>query len=97
MRRTAQLLLSRRLDLASGLIVQIKIWRLPQTSDERPHGLKYSLFFGRDGERIVGYDNEAGKGDHRHYRDQEEPYYFTTMENLIRDFWNDVGKEIDHE
>src|SRR5262245_13321488 len=97
MRRTAQLLQNRRLDLADGLIVQIKIWRLPQTSDERPHGLKYSLFFGRDGERIVGYDNESGKGDHRHYRDNEEPYHFTTMENLIRDFWNDVGKEIEHE
>lgn len=97
MRRPARLLQSRRLDLANGLIVQIKIWELPGATDERPHGLKYSLFFGRDGERIIGYDNEAGKGDHRHYRDREEPYRFTTMENLIADFWNDVKKEIENE
>lgn len=93
----AILLQSRRLDLNNGMIVQIKVWKLPYTTDERPHGLKYSLFFGRKGERIVGYDNEAGKGDHRHFRGREEPYPFTTMEKLVTDFWNDVKKEIEHE
>jgi hypothetical protein len=94
MRRLAILLQNRRLDLANGIIIQIKIWHLPHPSDERPHGLKYSLFYGRKGERIIGYDNEAGKGDHRHYRDREEPYLFTTMEKLVADFWDDVKKEI---
>ncbi len=47
--------------LATGHILQIRIWLLPKPTDERPHGLKYSLFFGRPGERIVGYDNELGK------------------------------------
>jgi hypothetical protein len=42
------------------------------------------------GERIVGYDNERGKGDHRHYGDREEPYIFTTMEQLLDDFERDV-------
>jgi hypothetical protein len=97
MMRQAILLQSRRLDLANGMIVQIRIWKLPRQTDERPHGLKYSLFYGRKGERIVGYDNEAGKGDHRHYRDREEPYAFVTMEQLVADFWNDVKKEIEHE
>jgi len=97
MRQPARLLVNGRLDLADGLIVQIRIWELPQKSEERPHGLKYSLFLGRAGERIIGYDNEASKGDHRHYRDHEERYRFTTMENLIRDFWSDVRKEIDDE
>ena len=60
----------------------------------RPHGLKYSLFFGRAGERIIGYDNEKGKGDHRHYRSQEEPYRFSSLEQLIRDFENDVEREM---
>jgi Family of unknown function (DUF6516) len=97
MKASAVLLQSRRLDLTNGTIIQIKIWQLPYTTDQRPHGLKYSLFYGRKGERIVGYDNEAGKGDHRHYRDREEPYSFTTMETLIADFWDDVKKEIEHE
>ena len=49
--------------LPDGAIVKMTIWRLPEQTRERPHGLKYSLFYGRAGERIVGYDNEAGKGD----------------------------------
>jgi hypothetical protein len=48
------------------------------------------LFYGRPGERFVLYDNEPGKGDHRHYGDREEPYLFTTPEQLIRDFLADV-------
>ena len=89
----AVLLENRKLELADGMIVQIRVWRLPHTSEERPHGLKYSLFYGRKGERIIGYDNEAGKGDHRHYCGIEEPYRFTTMEQLIADFQNDVKEE----
>ncbi|PZM17096.1 toxin-antitoxin system TumE family protein [Rhizobium tubonense] len=93
----ATLIISRKNLLASGAIVQIRVWRLPSLDDERPHGLKYSLFYGRPGERIVAYDNEAGKGDHRHYRDVEETYVFTTLERLIKDFERDVRQEIDNE
>lgn len=96
MSKSATLLQNRRLHLRDGTIIQIKIWKLPADDNERPHGLKYSLFYGRPGERIVGYDNERGKGDHRHYRDREEPYLFTSMEKLIADFWTDVRKEIEH-
>jgi hypothetical protein len=93
----AILIEDRKLLLDSGAIVQIKIWQLPEATKERPHRLKYSLFYGRPGERVVGYDNEAGKGDHRHYREREEPYRFTTYQNLLADFWQDVRKEIEHE
>ncbi|MGL4443766.1 MAG: toxin-antitoxin system TumE family protein [Alsobacter sp.] len=75
-----------------GSIVEIKIWRLPVTDSERPHGWKYSLFFGRSGERLVAYDNERGKGDHRHRGPFEEPYVFTTLERLILDFRVDVER-----
>ena len=40
--------------LPDGAIVEMTIWQLPKPSSERPHGLKYSLFYGRDGLRIVG-------------------------------------------
>ena len=53
----------------------------------------YSLFYGRAGERIVGYDNETGKGDHRHYREREEPYAFTDVETLVGDFLADLRRE----
>ena len=88
---------SQKLTLDNGGIVQIRIWRLERVTAERPHGLKYSLFYGRPGERIVAYDNEAGKGDHRHYRGRDEPYRFTTFEDLIADFWHDGNEEIENE
>jgi hypothetical protein len=56
------------------------------------HGLKYSLFYGREGAREVGYDNERGKGDHRHFQGVETAYVFSTVEQLIADFWADVRR-----
>lgn len=90
----AVLIDDRKFMLEGGAIIQIRIWRLPGVTPERPHGLKYSLFYGRPGERIIGYDNEAGKGDHRQYRDREEPYIFTGLERLVADFEEDVRSEI---
>lgn len=76
--------------LPDGTIVEMVIWQLPAPSPERPHGLKYSLFYGRDGRRIVGYDNERGKGDHKHIGTMESPYHFTSVEQLVTDFLADV-------
>ena len=94
---SAKLIESQKFTLDDGATVQIKIWRLPEPTTERPHGLKYSLYYGRDGRRIIGYDNETGKGDHRHYRDREERYDYTTFEALFLDFWRDVKQEIENE
>jgi len=90
----ATLIEHRKLFLETGAIIEIRVWRLPAPTAERPHGLKYSLFYGRAGERIVGYDNEAGKGDHRHYRNREESYPFRDFETLLADFWRDVRKDL---
>jgi len=76
--------------LPDGSIVEMTIWRLQNVTDERPHGLKYSLYYGRNGVRIIGYDNERGKGDHRHVRSREEAYEFVSVEKLIADFIADV-------
>ncbi len=74
-----------------GNIVEMKIWKVKKTQD-RPHGLKYSLVYIEKGERIVCYDNSEGKGDHRHYFDQEMPYSFESVDKLIKDFLEDVKK-----
>jgi uncharacterized protein YwbE len=89
----AVLLYHDKADWPDGSIVEMTIWRLPTVSKERPHGLKYSLFYGRPDQRIIGYDNESGKGDHRHYGDVEQGYRFTDVEILIADFIADVRKE----
>jgi hypothetical protein len=36
------------------------------------------LFDGRPGIREVGYDNERGKGDHRHFEGTEKAYQLST-------------------
>ena len=89
----ATLIYRDKASLPDGSVVEMTIWRLPEASAERPHGLKYSLYFGKDGERIVGYDNERGKGDHRHIRGREEAYVFAGVEQLVADFLADVEKE----
>jgi len=72
-------------------IVEIKIWSVP-TNHDRPHGYKYSLVYIKNGNRIVGYDNAEGKGDHRHYRDKVEQYDFKNIEKLFEDFYKDVRR-----
>ncbi len=86
----ADLLYRHRIDYDDGAIVQLVIWRVPVPVSPSRHGLKYALFYGRPGVREVGYDNERGKGDHRHVGDVETPYVFTTVERLMEDFWSDV-------
>jgi len=54
------------------------------------HPFKYRLFYGYPSRRVVGYDNERGKGDHRHLEGREEPYMFSTVETLVADFLSDV-------
>ena len=39
---------------------------------------------------VLRYDNEAGKGDHRHIGRVEKLYKFVDPETLLVDFWNDV-------
>lgn len=75
-----------------GAIVEMTVWQVPKRVAGSRHAFKYSLFYGRDGVRIVGYDNEAGKGDHKHLDGDETAYAFTTIEQLIADFKADVRR-----
>jgi Family of unknown function (DUF6516) len=68
----------------------MKLWHIPSPLPSAAHNLKYSLFYGRPGVREIGYDNERGKGDHRHFRDVETAYKFDTVVRLIADFLSDV-------
>lgn len=76
--------------LPDGSIVEMKIWDVPQPMPGSKHRLKYSLFYGRPGKRLVGYDNERGRGDHRHLGDTQKSYSFSAPERLIEDFLADV-------
>jgi len=86
----ATLILHRKRHFNDGAISEMKLWLVPNPVRGSQHQFKYSLFYGREGNRLIGYDNEPGKGDHRHYGGREEPYEFTTPEQLIMDFLADV-------
>ena len=89
----AALIIRDRLLFADGHILELVVWSVPEPVPGSVHTLKYRLFYGRPGQRIIGYDNERGKGDHRHRHGREEPYRFVSLERLLDDFEADVAGE----
>ncbi len=81
-----------RQDFADGTIEEMVIWLLPHPVPGSNHNFKYRLFFGTSGQRLIGYDNERGKGDHRHIKGVEEPYIFINPRQLIIDFRAEVAR-----
>jgi len=75
-----------------GDIIEIKIWKVPKSKDF-PEGVKYSLVYVHKNERVLCYDNEKGKGHHKHYFGKEIPIKFESVKKLILDFYEDV-KEV---
>lgn len=86
----ATLLLHRKRRYDDGAVLELKLWQVPAAVPGSAHLFKYSLFYGNGGQRLVGYDNEAGKGDHRHYGACEEAYAFTSFRQMLADFLADV-------
>lgn len=76
--------------LAEGAFVELVVWRVPSSVSGSSHGLKYRLALAVDGVCVLRYDNEADKGDHKHLREMQLPYSFSTPEQLLVDFWADV-------
>ncbi len=74
-----------------GNITEMKIWKVG-IAEDKPKGLKYSLVYIENGQRVVGYDNAEKKGDHKHYLDKELKYLFESVDKLINDFFKDVEK-----
>ena len=86
----AQQLLNERIPQGDDAFAQLRVYRVPSSVPCSLHLLKYSLVFVVRGVCVLRYDNEAGKGDHKHIGDVETPYSFTTPAALIADFWRDV-------
>jgi hypothetical protein len=69
-----------------GGLMELVVWRVPQPVPPSGHGYKYRAVYVVAGRRVVGFDNERGKGDHQHAGDHEFPYRFTSVEQLVEDF-----------
>ncbi len=80
-------LITRHKDVSpEGWIIEMVIWRVPKSVPPCLHSFKYSLVLVVDGSRVIGFDNERGKGDHCHNRGKESSYCFTGLEKLVNDF-----------
>ena len=87
----ARLLFRERFVYTDGAIREMVLWKIPEASSDRRHALKYRLYYGdAKGRCFVRYDNEAGKGDHRHWGGREEPYEFVSVDRLVDDFLADL-------
>ena len=71
-------------------VVEMVVRVLPKPVPPSQHRFKYRLVFAHGNERIVGYGNERGKGDHKHLRSRESQYDFINIDSLVRDFLQDV-------
>lgn len=88
----ASLLLKRRVVIAEDAFVELLVWQLPQPLSPSAHDLKYRLAYVVEGECVVLYDNERGKGDHRHFGSEERPYKFASPDRLLVDFQSDIAR-----
>ena len=87
-----ELMLNERHAVSEDAFVEMVVWRLPSAAMGSQHGFKYRLALVVGGSCVLRYDNEQGKGDHKHMGEDEIPYIFTTPHALLDDFWNDVDK-----
>ena len=88
----AELLHRSRYVYADGALREMVLWKVPRTASH-PSGLKYRLYYGdSEGNYLVRYDNERGKGDHWHGIDEETPYLFIDVDVLVADFLADIRR-----
>lgn len=85
-------LICTRVAYSEVAFAELVLWRLPKPIEGSSHKFKYRLAYVVQGVCVLRYDNEAGKGDHRHSGGRERVYVFTSPEQLIADFQNDIAR-----
>jgi hypothetical protein len=93
----AELIVSARNEYVDGTLLAIRVWLVSSPVPPASHRFKYSFYYGRKGARLVLFDNERGKGDHKHIREVETPYVFESVEKLTADFMEAVRAIQDEE
>jgi hypothetical protein len=81
-----------RIILSNNTFVEVVVWEVSESLEGSEHRYRYRLALVIKGECVMRYDNEAGKGDHKHIGNKESDYDFTDIDRLLADFWNDVGR-----
>ena len=81
-----------RLPFDDDAFAELVIWRLPRQAPGSTHPYKYRLAFVIGDACVLRFDNEAGKGDHRHTRARELIYVFESPEKLVQDFLREARR-----
>jgi hypothetical protein len=85
-------LLRRRVPYSEVAFAELVLWQLPSPLDGSTHMYKYRLAYVMRGVCVLRYDNESGKGDHRHFRDKESRYTFDGVDKLLASFQRDIER-----
>ena len=88
----AEPLLKERIIQSDNSFVELVVWKVPMPLIGSTHSFKYRLAFVVEGVCVLRYDNEAGKGDHKHRNGLEIAYSFKSPQHLLADFWHDVDQ-----
>ena len=88
----AMLLARTRIVYSTRSFAELILWRVPTPVQGSFHDYKYRLAFVVDSVCVVRFDNEVGKGDHRHFGVTESSYKFSMPERLLVDFQKDIAR-----
>jgi hypothetical protein len=88
----AKQITKRRVKRTDNSFVELSIYEVPVPLRGSAHNYKYRLAYIVSDICALRYDNEAGKGDHKHIGALELTYRFTDLEMLLRDFFADVER-----
>ena len=91
----ATLVVRHRITYGEELFSEVVVWVVPEPIAGCTHAYKYRLALVAHGECVLRYDNEAGKGDHRHAGSGEGKYRFSTLDKLFADFERDIRRTLD--
>ncbi|HWR96084.1 MAG TPA: DUF6516 family protein [Arenimonas sp.] len=81
-----------RITYSDIAFAELVLWQVPRSVDGSEHRFKYRLAYVVRRKCVLRYDNENGKGDHRHFGKHESVYKFTTPEQLITNFQQDIAR-----
>jgi hypothetical protein len=78
--------LTGRKTVQTAQFIQAVVWELPVPLRGSLHRFKYRIYFGMVGTCLVRFDNEQGKGDHKHVKGIESPYSVQRYSDFLEVF-----------
>lgn len=85
-------LLRRRIPYTEIAFAEMVLWQLLAPLPGSSHSYKYRLAYVVNGVCVLRYDNESGKGDHRHFKGKESRYAFEDVDQLLAAFQRDIER-----